>query len=164
MSVITRIREFVEVVDTNASPRGGAGIARVDRDTVIPSGTSVGQADLATIVSLTIAGSANSDWDARAALQLSSQGACNGAELVYLRVEIPSSASGTVTMKVAGSNGLDILNGSTDGVALTAGARFTLDFTNAVGPAMDASNRLINFANAGASSVTITIYCLQRSA
>jgi hypothetical protein len=164
MAVTTHITERLTAIDPKAAPVTGAGIVTVNRDTTIPSGTAAGQADLVTKVSLTVAGSGNLDWDARAAIQAGSGAACNGAELAYLRVEIPSTASGTVTVKVAGSNGLDILNGSTDGVALTAGARFTLDFTTAVGPAMDASNRLINFANAGASDVVVTIVCLQRSA
>lgn len=164
MAVIVQYTRKVVIVDSNASPRGGSGIASATLDTVYPSGTAAGQADLATAVSLTVAGSGNVDWDARAALQLSTQSACNGAELAYLLIEVPSTASGNVTVKVAGSNGLDILNGNTDGIVIRAGGSIELNFLNAVGPAMDASNRLINFANAGASSVTITIYCLQRSA
>lgn len=164
MAVIVQYTRKVVIVDNNASPRGGSGIASATLDTVYPSGTAAGQADLATAVSLTVAGSGNVDWDARAALQLSTQGACNGAELAYLLIEVPSTASGNVTVKVAASNGLDILNGSTDGIVIRAGGSIELNFLNAVGPSMDASNRLINFANAGASSVTITIYCLQRSA
>jgi hypothetical protein len=77
---------------------------------------------------------------------------------------VPSTASGNVTVKVAGSNGLDILNGNTDGIVIRAGGSIELNFLNAVGPAMDASNRLINFANAGASDVVVSITAAFRSA
>jgi hypothetical protein len=146
MAVIVQYTRKVVIVDNNASPRGGSGIASATLDTVYPSGTAAGQADLA------------------AALQLSTQGACNGAELAYLLIEVPSTASGNVTVKVAASNGLDILNGSTDGIVIRAGGSIELNFLNAVGPSMDASNRLINFANAGASDVVVSITAAFRSA
>lgn len=164
MAVIVQYTRKVVIVDSNASPRGGSGIASSAVDTVYPSGTAAGQADLATRVSLTVAGSGNVDWDARAALQLSTQSACNGAELAYLLIEVPSSASGNVTVKVAASNGLDILNGSTDGIVIRAGGSIEFNFLNAVGPAMDASNRLVNIANAGASDVVVEITAAFRSA
>ena len=164
MGVIVKYTEKVEIVDSNAAPRGGAGLARVDVDTIYPSGTAAGQADLATVVSLTVAGSGNVDWDARAALQLSSQSACNGAELAYLRIAVPSTASGNVTVKVSASNGLDILNGSTDGIVIRAGGVVVFNYLAAVGPAMDASNKSINIANAGASDVVVEITAAFRSA
>lgn len=164
MAVVINIAENVRITDTNASPRGGAGIAVVDRATIIPTGTAAGQADLATVVDLSVTGSGNLDWDARAAAQLSSQAACNGAELAYLRIEWPAAADGNLTVKVAASNGLDILNGSTDGLVLRAGSIVTLDFLQSVGPAMDASNKAINFANAGATTNTARITAAFRSA
>ena len=164
MAVIVQYTRNVVIIDSNASPRGGSALAEAKLDTVYPSGTAVGQADLATAVDLTVAGSGNVDWDARAALQLSSQSACNGAELAYLLFRVPSTASGNVTVKVAASNGLDILNGSTDGIVIRAGGSIEFNFLNAVGPAMDASNRLINIANAGASDVVVEITAAFRSA
>ncbi len=164
MAVTTHITERLTAIDPKASPVTGAGIVTINRDTTIPSGTAAGQADLVTKVSLTVAGSGNVDWDARAAIQAGSGAACNGAELAYLRIEIPSTASGNVTVKVGASNGLDILSGTTDGIVLRPGAKITIDFLEAVGPAMDASNRIVNLANGGASDTVATITCLQRSA
>jgi len=164
MAVIVQYTRKIVIVDSNAAPRGGSGIASSTVDTVYPSGTAVGQADLGTAVSQTVAGSGNVDFDARAALQLSTQTACNGAELAYLLIEVPSTASGNVTVKVAAANGLDILNGNTDGIVIRAGGSLELNFLNAVGPVMDASNRMINIANAGAFSVDVGITAAFRSA
>ena len=90
--------------------------------------------------------------------------ALNGAELAALIIEVPVDASGAITVERSSTNGVPFLNGTTDGLVLNAGARLLLVFPEDGGPAMSASAKDINLANAGASNTDVTITTYQRSA
>ena len=105
----------------------------------------------------------NVDLDLRAIVDAKGD-ALNGAELAGLIIEVPSTADGNVTVAKSAANGAPILNGTTDGVILTPGGSLYLIFPVDGGPALSASAKDINLANAGASSVDLTITTFQRSA
>ena len=110
----------------------------------------------------TVSATGNVNVDLRAITDANGD-ALNGAELAALIIEVPVSASGAITLKRASSNGVPFLNGTTDGLALNAGSRLILVFPEDGGPAMSASAKDINLANAGAANTDVTITTYQRS-
>ncbi len=145
------------------APYTGHGVADFAYSAEWTSGTGDNQADLCGRKIQTIGASTNVDVDLRAITDANGD-ALNGAELAALIIEVPASASGTVTLERSNTNGAPILNGTTDGVPLYAGSRFLLVFPEDGGTALSASAKDINLANAGASSVDVTITTYQRSA
>jgi len=145
------------------APYSGHGVAESMYSAEWTSGTGDNQADRAARAVYTIPAGGNVDVDLRAMSDANGD-AVNGAELAGLIVEIPSTASGVVTLKRGAATGVPILSGTTDGLPLGAGSRMLLVFPADGGPAMSASAKDINLANAGASDTVVTITCLQRSA
>ena len=127
------------------------------------SGTGDNQADLVGQKVQTVNASGNVDVDLRAITDANGD-ALNGAELAALIIEVPVDASGAITVERSSTNGVPFLNGTTDGLVLNAGARMILVFPEDGGPAMSASAKDINLANAGASNTDVTITTYQRSA
>ena len=144
------------------APYSGNGVAEVTYSAEWTSGTGVDQADnCAQVVQLA---GAPADVDVDLRVRTAANGAArNGAELAALIIEVPVSASGAVTVKKAASNGAPVLNGNTDGIELNAGGRMILIYPEDGGPALGASARQINIANAGAAGVNVTITTWQRS-
>jgi len=110
-----------------------------------------------------VAGSGNVDLDLRA-IEGPDGDALNGVELAGLIIEVPAAASGNISVKVASANGVDFLDGTTDSVVLRPGGVMCLLYPRDGGPTLGASDRLINLANAGGSSTTVTVTTIQRSA
>lgn len=145
------------------SPLSGHGVAEFAYDAEWTSGTGDNQADKVGSKIQTVPNGGNVDMDLRAFTDANGA-ALNGAELAALIVEVPVGASGAITLKRSSSNGVPFLNGSTDGLVLNAGSRLLLVFPEDGGPAMSASAKDINLANAGASDTNVTITTYQRSA
>lgn len=144
------------------APYSGNGVSEVTYSAEWTSGTGDNQADKCAQVVQVVGATANVDVDLRAMTDANGA-ALNGAELAALIIEVPVSASGAVTVKKAASNGAPVLNGNTDGIELNAGGRMILIYPEDGGPALGASARQINIANAGAAGVNVTITTWQRS-
>lgn len=145
------------------APYSGNGIAEFSYSAEWTSGTGDNQADRVGKVIQTVGATANVDVDLRALTDANGD-VVAGAELAALIIEVPVGASGAITVKKSSSNGAPILNGATDGIPLNAGARVLLIFPEDGGPALSASAKAINVANAGASSTDVTITAYIRSA
>jgi len=145
------------------SPYSGHGVTESTYSAEWLSGTGTNQADLAGQKVQAVGAAANVDLDLRAIVDAKGD-SLNGAELAGLIIEVPSTADGNVTVSKSAANGAPILNGTTDGVILTPGSSLYLIFPVDGGPALSASAKDINLANAGASSVDLTITTFQRSA
>lgn len=145
------------------APYSGHGVAEFAYSAEWTSGTGDNQADLVGQKVQTVNASGNVDVDLRAITDANGD-ALNGAELAALIIEVPVDASGAITVERSNTNGVPFLNGTTDGLVLNAGARLILVFPEDGGPAMSASAKDINLANAGASNTDITITTYQRSA
>ena len=145
------------------SPYSGNGVAEFSYSAEWTSGTGDNQADTVAKVVQTVGATANEDLDLRAMTDANGDPA-NGAEIAALIVEVPVTASGTVTVKKSNSNGAPILSGATDGIPLNAGGRMILVYPEDGGPALSASAKSINIANAGASGVNVTVTVYLRSA
>ena len=145
------------------APYSGHGVAEFEYSAEWTSGTGDNQADLVGQKVQTVNASSNVDVDLRAITDANGD-ALNGAELAALIIEVPADASGDITLERSNTNGVPFLNGTTDGLVLNAGARLILVFPEDGGPAMSASAKDINLANAGASNTDVTITTYQRSA
>jgi hypothetical protein len=145
------------------APYSGHGVSEFAYSAEWTSGTGDNQADLCGSKVQTVNATANVDVDLRAITDANGD-ALNGAELAALIIEVPVDASGAITLKRSTTNGVPFLNGTTDGMVLNAGSRVLLVFPEDGGPAMSASAKDINLANAGASNTDVTITTYQRSA
>lgn len=163
MAVLSDINLRVLAAVTLDAPYGGRGAAELQYRAAWSSGTTDNKADLAGQASTVVAGSGNVDLDLRAIVGPDGD-ALNGAELALLYIKVPDAASGNISVKVAAANGADIFDGTTDSAVLRPGGLFILGYPKDGGPALDASNRLINLANAGGSDTTVEVLVLQRSA
>lgn len=144
------------------APYSGNGVSESTYSAEWTSGTGDNQADKCAQAVQAVAATANVDIDLRAMTDANGD-ALNGAELAAIIIEVPVTSSGAVTVKKSASNGAPILNGNTDGIQLNAGGRMILIYPEDGGPALGASARQINVANAGASAVNVTITTWQRS-
>ena len=142
------------------APYSGNGVAEFSYSAEWTSGTGDNQADIVAKVVQTVAATGNVDLDLRAMTDANGD-ATNGAELAALIVEIPVTASGTVTVKKSSAT---ILSGATNGIPLNAGGRMLLIYPEDGGPALSGSAKAINLANAGASNVDVTVTAYFRSA
>jgi len=149
--------------DSIDAPYSGHGVAEFTYNAEWTSGTGTNQADRVGRVIQTVGATANVNVDLRAITDVNGD-ALNGAELAALIIEVPATASGTILVKKAASNGAPIISGTTDGIPLSAGDRLLLVFPLDGGPALSSSAKDINLANAGASSTNVTITTYQRSA
>jgi len=163
MSTTTTLSLTVRARTGLTAPYSGHGVAESAYSAEWTSGTGSNQADLAGTVVQAVGASSNVDLDLRAITDAKGD-ALNGAELAALIIEVPSTAVGNVKVSRSASNGAPILDGATDGIVLTPGGSLHLIFPADGGPALSASAKDINLANAGASSVDLTITTIQRSA
>ena len=163
MSTTTDITVKVLALSTLDSPYGGKGSTLAEYTAYWASGTNDNQADLAGQAVVTVTGSGNVDTDLRAITGPDGD-ALNGVELAALIVDVPSTAGGNISLKVAASNGVAILSGTTDSITLQPGAKCVLLFPEDGGPTLGASARLINLANADAADTDVTVTTIQRSA
>lgn len=163
MSQTTSIGIALRASSTLDAPYLGRGVSEVDYRARWVNGTANDQADLHGQVDTAVAGSGNVDLDLRA-IEGPDGDALNGVELAGLIIEVPSGASGNISVKVAAANGVDFLDGTTDSVVLRPGSVMVLLYPRDGGPTLGASDRLINLANAGGTSTTVTVTTIQRSA
>lgn len=163
MSQTTSVGVTCRAASTLDAPYQGRGVSSVDFRQRWTDGTGNNEADLHGQVEQAVAGSGNVDLDLRA-IEGPDGDALNGVELAGLIIEVPADASGNISVKVASANGVDFLDGTTDSVVLRPGGVMVLLYPRDGGPTLGASDRLINLANAGGSSTTVTVTTIQRSA
>lgn len=163
MSTTSNITVRVQAQSSLDAPYTGKGTTLAEYVAYWASGTGDNQADLAGQKVVTVTGSANVDTDIRAITGPDGD-ALNGVELAALIVDVPSTAGGNISLKVAASNGVAILSGTTDSITLQPGAKLVILFPEDGGPTLGASARLINLANADSADTVVTVTTLQRSA